>query len=118
MALFYMNKAIELKDEEDARVLRAEIYKSNDDINHALNEYKYLVSKKPDNIEYVINLANIYISKRNYIKARRVLKNYREFLQKPSLILKKIKPNEKSSTAKTPIYDTFLRAEISLIKIK
>ena len=41
-----------------------------------MKEYEYLLSKNPDNEEYVVNLVNIYISKKSYFKARKVLKNY------------------------------------------
>ena len=76
MALFYAAKALEIRDEEDVHILKAEIYKKIDDKNNAIKEYLCLNSINPDNIEYVINLANIYISKRNYLKARKVLKSY------------------------------------------
>ena len=72
----YINKAKEIKDEEELHFLSAETYIKEKNINSAINEYEYLIRLKPDNIEYTVSLANIYISKRNYIKARKVLKNY------------------------------------------
>ena len=76
LALFYANKAREIKDEDELHVLKAEIYKNDDNEYYAIKEYVHLVSKNPDNIEYVINLTNMYISKRDYLKARKTLKNY------------------------------------------
>ena len=75
-ALFYVNKAQEIKEDDELHVLKAEIYKKNSDKVQAIKEYDYLVSKNPDNIEYVINLTNLYISKRDYLKARKTLKAY------------------------------------------
>ena len=76
LALFYANKAGEIQDEDELHVLKAEIYKNEDNNDYAIKEYVHLVSKNPDNIEYVINLTNMYISKRDYLKARKTLKNY------------------------------------------
>ena len=76
LALFYADKAMELKNDDSVHVLKAEIYKNNNDNSNAIKEYEYLLSKNPDNEEYVVNLVNIYISKKSYLKARKVLKNY------------------------------------------
>ena len=75
-ALFYVNKAKEIKDDDELHLLNAEIYKNNNNKKMAAKEYMYLLSKNPDNIEYVINLTNIYISKHDYLNARKVLKQY------------------------------------------
>lgn len=71
----YINKAKEIKDEEELHYLLAEIYTKND-ISKAIEEFNYLINKSPENIDYVINLANIYVKKYDYINARRVLKSY------------------------------------------
>ena len=76
LALFYADKAMELKNDDSVHALKAEIFKNNNDNNNAIKEYEYLLSKNPDNEEYVVNLVNIYISKKSYLKARKVLKNY------------------------------------------
>ena len=75
-ALFYVKQAMNIKDEDELHVLQAEINRAQGDNDGVIKEYLYLVSKNPDNIEYTVNLVNMYITKRNYIKARRVLKNY------------------------------------------
>lgn len=75
-ALFYAQKAMDIKDNNELHFLLAEIYKNQNDNSNAIKEYTYLVSNEPDNIEYVVNLTNIYISRHNYLKARKVLKNY------------------------------------------
>lgn len=76
LALFYANKAMEIKDDEELHLLKAEIYKNSNNKKMAAKEYMFLLSKNPDNIEYVINLTNIYISKHDYLNARKVLKQY------------------------------------------
>ena len=76
MASYYINEALKIQEDESARFLSAEIYLKSNDKDGAVKEYSYLVSKNPDNIEYVVGLTNIYISNRNYMKARKVLKNY------------------------------------------
>ena len=75
-ALFYADKAKEIKNNDELHILKAEIYKNADNKLSAINEYSYLVSKNPDNAEYVISLSNLYIEKHNYLKARKTLKNY------------------------------------------
>lgn len=75
MALDYLDKAAEIKDEPELHYLRAEIYLKSD-TNKAIDEYLYLVQLFPDKIEYITRLANIYIKKHEYLKARTVLKNF------------------------------------------
>ena len=71
----YINKAKEIKDEEELHYLLAEIYIKKD-TQKAEEEYKYLIKISPNNLNYTINLANIYVKKYDYINARKVLKNY------------------------------------------
>ena len=75
-ALFYADKAKEIKNEDEIHVLKAEIYKNDEKKLEAIKEYDYLVSKNPDNIEYVVNLTNLYILRHNYLKARKTIKDY------------------------------------------
>ena len=76
MALDYTNKAMEFQNTEELHFLLAEIYTKQGDENQVIKEYQYLISKVPNNIDYVVNLANIYLKKHKYLEARRVLKNY------------------------------------------
>ena len=76
MSVFYAEKAMEIKDEEDLHLLLAQDYMKQNDIDKAMKKFEYLISRNPNNIEYVVNLANIYIKNHNYLKARKVLKNY------------------------------------------
>ena len=69
------------------------------------------------------NIKNFYFSQPypNILQIPKVFLRPKEKIVQPpkekeNII--QIKPKEKSSTAETPIYATFLRAEISLIKIK
>lgn len=75
MAFEYINEALKIKDTEELHYIMAEIY-TKTNTNKAITEYKYLVQKSPDNLDYAIRLANIYIKQYNYIKARRVLKQF------------------------------------------
>ena len=75
MAHDYIQKAISIKDTEELHFLLAEIYLRTDK-EKAINEYKYLMGLSPDNIDYAINFANIYIKSRDYLNARKVLKTY------------------------------------------
>ncbi len=76
MALDYLQKAQQISDTEDLHYLLAEIYLNQNDLKNAILEYEALVNKSPNNINYVVNLTNIYIKHHNYLKARNVLKNY------------------------------------------
>lgn len=76
LALFYVQKAGEIKDEESLRLLSAEICIKQNNIQKAEEEYVYLTKLKPDNPDYAIKLANIYIKNKRYIKARKILKTY------------------------------------------
>ena len=76
LALIYTEKAKEYKDEPELHALNAEIYLKQDEINKSIEEYEYLIGLNPKNIDYAINLANIYIKNKHYFKARKVLKNY------------------------------------------
>ena len=76
MAFLYIEKAKKIHDNPELHLLSAEIYVKKNQIEQAIEEYNYLISKKPDNIDYVVNLAGIYVNKKKYISARNVIKNY------------------------------------------
>lgn len=76
MALDYAQKAVEIQNSEEVHFLMAEIYLKSGDKKKAEDEYKYLTKISPQNINYAIYLANIYIKKYDYAGARRVLKNF------------------------------------------
>ena len=42
----------------------------------AIKEYEYLLIKNPENIDYTIALANIYIRRYQIFKARKIFSNY------------------------------------------
>lgn len=75
MALDYASKAIRIKDSEELHFLLAEVYLKTDR-SKAIKEYEYLIKISPANIDYAINLTNIYIKDHDYISARKVLKEY------------------------------------------
>ncbi len=81
LALEYLNKARAINDSNEARYLLAEIYTKTGKTKPAIKEYKKLIDKNPENIEYTIALTNIYVNQKEYSKARKVLKKY--FLLKP-----------------------------------
>ncbi len=76
LALIYLDKAEEIKDSDDLHLLRAEIYLKQDLTIKAKEEFEYLISQNPQNIDLSIKLANINIKERHYLKARKILKNY------------------------------------------
>ena len=73
MSLEYIKQAEEIKNAEELHFLRAEIL-AKSDIEQAIAEYEYLTKIAPNNIEYATRYANLYIKKRNYFKARKILK--------------------------------------------
>ncbi len=75
MSLEYLDKAREIKESEELHFLRAEVYVKTD-VNKAVEEYKYLISVNPDNADYVIKLANIYVKRYDYVDARKLIKAY------------------------------------------
>lgn len=76
MALDYLEKAGEIKNDEELHVLKAEILKKTGDIANTKKEYAYLIKINPDNPDYAIRLANIYIQEYDYLKARKILKTF------------------------------------------
>lgn len=76
LALFYVNKAKEIKDEEDLHLLSAEVYKKQKDYDKGIKEYNYLYNLQPKKIDYATNLASLYVNKHSYFMARRVLKEF------------------------------------------
>ena len=76
MALDYADYAKSIKDSEELHFLLAEIYVKQKNEEQAIKEYNYLIEQYPENIEYVVNLANIYVKKYSYLKARAVIKDF------------------------------------------
>ncbi len=76
MAYDYLVLAKKINEDKELHLLLAEIYLKKDDIQNAINEYTYLVEEEPENIDYAVNLANIYLNKHDYIRARKVIKHY------------------------------------------
>ena len=76
LSLFYIKKAIEIKDTEELHLLSPNVYNQQNDDKNAIREYERLIRFNPDNIEYSVNLANIYIKQHKYLKARKILKDY------------------------------------------
>ena len=72
----YIQKASQIKDSEEHHHLLAEIYLAQGLDTRAINEYEKLIRINPENIEYTIALANIYVRQFKYISARKVLKDY------------------------------------------
>ena len=71
-------KAIQINDSEDSRYLLAEIYLKEGKTDKAIDEYGCLCKQHPKNTEYTIALANIYVTRHEYLQARKVLKAYFE----------------------------------------
>ena len=76
MAKEYVNYALEYQNTEELNYLLAEIYAKDNDYDSAIKKYEELIRKNPKNIEYAVNLTNIYINRKEFLKARSVLKNH------------------------------------------
>lgn len=75
LALEYLNYAAKIRESEELHLLKAEILLQVDK-KEALKEYNKLIAEYPDNQDYTIRLANLYIKDKNYLKARNILKRY------------------------------------------
>lgn len=75
MAVDYLSKAMEIQNNEELHLLKAEILK-NTDKEAAKKEFIYLIGISPDNPDYTTKLANIYIQDYDYLKARKILKDF------------------------------------------
>ena len=76
MAKDYVNKASEIETTEELNYLLAEIYAKDKDYEKAIEKYEALILSNPQNIDYTINLANIYVINKQFLKARKVIKNH------------------------------------------
>ena len=78
LALEYAKFSGMIKESEELHFLLGEIYLKQKDYNKAKKEYEFLIKNEPNNIEYSIALANIYVLENKYMSARKVLKTYIE----------------------------------------
>ena len=77
LAKVYIKKINEHEEpNEDVQLLLAELYIKEGKTDEGIKIYKTLVSQYPDNIDYSVSLANLYIRTKHYLKARQILKNY------------------------------------------
>ncbi len=72
----FIEKAQEYKTEDELKVLDAEVYIKEGNLEKGIKIYTELAAKDPNNRNYVIALANTYIKNKNYFKARKILKTY------------------------------------------
>ena len=75
-ALKYAHLANQINDELELHFLKAEIYLKQNNKKDAEKEYLYLIEKDKTNVDYVVNLANIYIKEYRYLKARKIIKTF------------------------------------------
>lgn len=76
LAQDYIEQSIKIKPSNEKYYLLTEIYHKKGQIQKAIKGFETLISQNPKNIEYTLALANIYVEKKKYMSARRVLKNY------------------------------------------
>lgn len=91
MAEDYIKEALKIKESEESRFVLAEAYSKKGDLEKAEVEYQKLIDKNPKNINYTIALTNIYVTEKNFFKARKVLKKYA-----------KLNPNDKNNPKLKP----------------
>jgi tetratricopeptide (TPR) repeat protein len=68
--------SMQIEDSDEKHYLLGEIYLLEGNEQNAIEEYSKLLENNPKNIEYAIALTNIHIINRDYLKARKVLKNF------------------------------------------
>ena len=65
---------------EFGRIQHFKNIETKDDLLYVLNisskKYNYLIYQNPNNSDYVIKLANLYVKKYDYLNARKVIKAY------------------------------------------
>ena len=76
MAKDYALKALEISNDDGIRYILADVYTKEENYSKAIECYNYLIKNYPKNINYVIGLTNVYINQKEYLKARKVLKDY------------------------------------------
>lgn len=72
----FIKRALYIKESERARFLLANIYIDSNQIEKAKKELEILRKNYPQNVEYAICLANIYLKDKEYLKTRKVLKDF------------------------------------------
>ncbi len=72
----YLKKSMKIKDSDEQHFLLAEIYSKQKYYEKAIIEYRNLYKKSPKNVEYAISLINAYVNKKQYFKARSILKQF------------------------------------------
>lgn len=72
----YLRKALYINNTDEAHYLLAEIYVKQNKFKEAISELEKLIKKHPENVDYTIALANIYVTNKQYMKARKVIKSY------------------------------------------
>lgn len=76
LAFDNVQRSMQISENEDQHHLLAEIYTREQNFSKAIGEYKYLIDKHPNNLDYTIALTNLYIRQKEFFKARKVLKNF------------------------------------------
>ena len=72
----YLQKALEIKDSENMQYLKGEIAVKNKNYKNAIKCFETLLGNNPQNIDYMIALANVYVVQKQYFKARNVIKQF------------------------------------------
>lgn len=75
-ALKYIQKALEINDEVEYQYVLAKILLKINKEKQAIKLYENFVQNNPDNIDYIIELINIYIKQYDYMNAIKILKQY------------------------------------------
>ena len=65
-----------INNSDEKQYLLAEILVKQGKSKEAIGEYQKLVQKNPNNIEYAISLINLYLNQKDFLNARKTLKNY------------------------------------------
>ena len=73
-ALVYANEALKINNGVDNKCLVAYVKLLKGDIDEAEKSFKLILSRHPSNINASLGLADVFIKKKQYLEARKVLK--------------------------------------------
>ena len=78
-SLNYIQKSLDMNYTEESLHILAKIYSNLREDKNAISIYDKLIDNNPHNIDYAIELTNIYVKNYQYINAVKVLKKYKKF---------------------------------------
>ena len=72
----YLLNSMAVSYSDEKQYLYAEMLAKEGSTKESINEYIKLIQRNPNNIEYTIGLTNLYVNQKDFLNARKTLKNY------------------------------------------